>query len=300
MMMENCIEIKGLTKRFNKLTAVNNITLNVAKGKAYAYLGRNGAGKTTTIKIISGIMRPHSGESRILGASSINLDPARLEKIGYVSENQELYPWMKISEIVSFTSKLYPGWDRSFEQMLLKKMDLAPERRIAHCSRGETVKLKLLLALSYHPELLILDEPFSGLDPAAQAEFVESLLEMTGQNEWTLFFSTHSIYEVEKLADHVVILEKGSVIVDEPLDSLQERFRRITLRLPADAGSFVPRPEYMAIKQEGSSVSFIHPNFTSEEESSLASRYPQAGIDVQSLILNDIFISLTRRQNHDE
>jgi ABC-2 type transport system ATP-binding protein len=299
-MMENCIETRNLTKRFAKLTAVNSITLNIAKGKAYAYLGRNGAGKTTTIKMISGIMRPDSGESKVLGVPSTNLTPALFQKIGYVSENQELYPWMKTSEIIAFTSKLYSSWDKSFEQALMKKMELDPDRKIVHCSRGETVKLKLLLALCTHPELLILDEPFSGLDSSAQEEFIESLLEITRQNEWTLFFSTHSIYEVEKLADQVIILEKGGIIIDEPLDVLQERFRKITLLFTDNPQSFVLPKNAIAVKKENTSVSFVHQNFTPEEERALSALYPRAKIDIQNLSLNDIFITVTRRQSHEE
>ncbi|MGL5016663.1 MAG: ABC transporter ATP-binding protein, partial [Luteolibacter sp.] len=213
--METIIETHGLTKSYRWKEAVHQLDIRLTAGRACAFLGRNGAGKTTTIKMLAGLIRPTSGKASLFGRDSQSLRPEDWQKTGYVSENQELYDWMTGEQLIAFTAKLYPSWDREFEKYLIEKLDLPLQRRISRCSRGEKVKLALLLAMAFRPRLLILDEPFAGLDPLVRAEFLDSVLEITRQNDWSIFFSTHDIDDVEKLADDIIIIDEGRLQVSE-------------------------------------------------------------------------------------
>lgn len=291
--METIIEARGLGKRYRHKDAVKDLHLSLPAGRASAFLGRNGAGKTTTIKMLAGLIRPSSGSSSLFGQDSQQLRPEEWRKTGYVSENQELYDWMTGEQLIAFTSALYPNWDKAFEKELLGKLGIPLQRRISRCSRGEKVKLALLLAMAFRPRLLILDEPFAGLDPLVRFEFLDTLLEITRQNDWSIFFSTHDIDDVEKLADDVVIIDEGRLQVSESLDTLQERFRRIDLY-----GSPIPIGESAAIlglQREGDHSRFIHSAFDGETVATLQASHPQARIEVSTLSLKEIFIALAKK-----
>lgn len=293
-MAEAIIKTRDLTRKYGSYYAINKLNLAMVQGNIYALLGPNGAGKTTTIKLISGIIRPTSGQSFINGADSQQLTPAHWQQIGYVSENQRLYNWMKIGEIIAFTSGLYDNWDRAFEKFLRKKLSLNYDLKIRHCSRGETVKLKLLLALSFHPKILILDEPFSGLDMVTQEEFIESLLEITGQQEWSVFLASHNLYEVEKLADHVAIIDHGALMINESLDDLQNRFKKIHITSDSALKKSFKKKEYLLYEQSERSVSFIHAHFNAEEKKKLLQQFVRARITIDPVDLKEIFKTIVK------
>jgi len=289
--MNAIIETQGLTKRYRRELAVNNLTLSVPRGTLCAFLGRNGAGKTTTLKMLAGLVTPTSGTSSLLGRDSTRLRPEEWRRIGYVSENQKLYDWMKMGELIAFTRKLYPLWDEAFEKDLTRKFSLPLDRKIKHCSLGEQRKLALLLSLAYRPELLILDEPFGGLDVLVKDEFLAGLLELTQQNEWSVFFSTHDIAEVEKLADHIIVLEQGRQELSEPLESLNERFRKVEVFAPKPADLDVG--PVLDLNQTEQAFSFVHPQWTAEVERTLSNAFGSA-LEVKPMPLRDIFLSLAR------
>ena len=291
--METIIEARGLAKRYRHKDAVHDLSLALPAGRACAFLGRNGAGKTTTIKMLAGLIRPSGGSCYLSGRDSQQLRPEDWRKTGYVSENQELYDWMTGAELIAFTSALYPEWDKAFEKELLAKLGIPLQRRISRCSRGEKVKLALLLAMAFRPRLLILDEPFAGLDPLVRSEFLDTVLEITRQNDWSIFFSTHDIDDVEKLADDVVIIDEGRLQVSESLDTLQERFRRIDLY-----GSHMPIEETSAIlnlQREGDHSRFIHTAFDGETAAAIQAAHPQVRIEISTLSLKEIFIALAKK-----
>jgi ABC-2 type transport system ATP-binding protein len=291
--METIIEARGLAKRYRHKDAVHDLNLSLPAGRACAFLGRNGAGKTTTIKMLAGLIRPSAGLSSLFGRDSQHLSPEDWQKTGYVSENQELYDWMTGTELIAFTSKLYPNWDKSFEKELQEKLGIPLKRRISLCSRGEKVKLALLLAMAFRPRLLILDEPFAGLDPLVRSEFLDTVLEITRQNDWSIFFSTHDIDDVEKLADDVVIIDEGRLQVSESLDSLQERFRRIDLIGPHEP--VMKTAAILGLEREGDHSRFIHTDFNSDTLAALQADHPEAGVDASTLSLKEIFIALAKK-----
>ncbi len=291
--METIIEARSLGKSYRHKDAVHDLNLSLPAGRACAFLGRNGAGKTTTIKMLAGLIRPGSGSSSLFGRDSQNLRPEDWQKTGYVSENQELYDWMTGAQLIAFTAKLYPAWDKSFEKELLEKLAIPLHRRISLCSRGEKVKLALLLAMAFRPRLLILDEPFAGLDPLVRSEFLDTVLEITRQNDWSIFFSTHDIDDVEKLADDVVIIDEGRLQVSESLDSLQQRFRRIDLIGPHEA--VTKTAAILGLSREEDHSRFIHSAFNGDTHAAIQADHPQAQLEVSTLSLKEIFIALAKK-----
>lgn len=288
--MSDILRASGLTRRFHNCEAVHDLDLAVPAGCACAFLGRNGAGKTTTIKMLAGLLRPSAGACSLLGCDSQKLGPSQWQKIGYVSESQQLYDWMTGAQLIRFTAKLYPAWDSEFEKTIAHKLELPLESKVRRYSRGERMKLALLLALAFRPRLLILDEPFTGLDPLVKEEFLDSLLEITAQSEWTIFFATHDMDEVEKVADRVAIIEEGRLQVNEPLDALQARFRRVEV-LGGDSPATAPGA-LEAESVEGR-LRYVTPAFAGDE-AALAQRHPGARVEVAPMSLREIFLTLAR------
>jgi ABC-2 type transport system ATP-binding protein len=292
--MEHVIETQGLTRRFGAQEAVHELDLILDPGRVLAFLGRNGAGKTTTIKMLAGLLPPTEGQSCLLGTPSESLAPGDWQRIGYVSENQQLYDWMTGAELIAFLRPLYPTWDRDLEALLVRKLVLPLDRRLSQCSRGEKMKTALVLALAFRPRLLILDEPFSGLDPLAREELLSGVLEVTGQDDWSVFFSTHDVDEVERLADEVAFIDAGRLELHEPLETLQARFRRVHVSLAVPLAETFADPAAMDIVSEASLLRFVHTRFSEDAESGLRQQFSGAQIDVATLSLREIFLVLAR------
>ena len=229
--MNNTIETKDLTKRFGKNTAVQSLNLTVPTGSIFAFLGPNGAGKTTTIKTLMNIMKPTQGSSTVLGVDSKRLGPKEFAQIGYVSENQEMPDWMTIKQFLNYCKNMYSTWDDKFCNDLTDQFNLPLDQQLKSISRGMKMKAALISSLAYRPKLLIFDEPFSGLDPLVRDEFITGMLDITEDENWTIFISSHDIDEVERLADWVGIIDKGVLKVVEKTEDLQNRFRRVELTL---------------------------------------------------------------------
>jgi ABC-2 type transport system ATP-binding protein len=223
----NVIETHGLTRRFGRLEAVHGLDLTVPQGAVYALLGPNGAGKSTTTKMLMNLLQPTAGAAQVLGADSRRLSPSELARIGYVADGMELPEWMSVRRFLDYCRPFYPRWDDALEKKLLQDFELPPERKLKHLSRGMKMKTALIAALAYHPELLILDEPFSGLDPVVRDDFISGLIETSAQGNWTIFVSSHDIEDIERLADWIGVIENGRLRFAEELESLQRRFRRI-------------------------------------------------------------------------
>jgi len=295
--MNNVIETQGLKRRFGKTDAVDDLTLTVPEGSIYAFLGPNGAGKTTTIKILMNILRPTAGSAKIFGTDSTLLSPREFTQIGYVSENQQMPEWMTVAQLIDFCRPMYPAWDTAFCEKLLKQFDLPLDRKLKGLSRGMKVKAALLTSLAYRPRLLVLDEPFTGLDPLVRDEFIRGVLELSEERTWTVFVSSHDIDEVERLADWVGVINGGRLQLAESAASLQARFRRIecvvseTTRLPAT----MPR-SWLVPEMAGHSIRAVESQYQPEaSEALIRSVFPDASqISANPMSLRDIFLALAR------
>jgi ABC-2 type transport system ATP-binding protein len=231
------IETADLRKTYGDVEAVRGLNLQVPAGSIYGFLGRNGAGKTTTIKVLLGMARPTGGRARVFGLAAdveeTSVDIRR--RTGFVGEDKGLYDFMTVGEMIRFTAPLFPRWRADLEERYVRKFELPLDRKIKLLSRGMRTKLALLLALSRGAELLILDEPTSGLDPAMTEEVLQALVTHVASEQMTVFFSSHQIAEVDQIADHVAIIDRGRTVVTGVLDDLRENFRRIQLVFDGDA-----------------------------------------------------------------
>lgn len=231
------IETVDLRKRYDGVEALRGLDLQVPAGSICGFLGRNGAGKTTTIKVLLGMVRPTSGQARVFGLPC-DAEDASVEirrRIGFVSDDKDLYTYMSVADMVRFTAAFFPRWRTDLEQRYLRAFELPPDRRVKALSRGMRTKLALLLALSRGAELLILDEPTSGLDPAVTEEILQALVRHVATEEMTVFFSSHQIAEVEQIADRVAIIHHGRSVVAGALDDVLEKYRRVQFVFDGEA-----------------------------------------------------------------
>jgi ABC-2 type transport system ATP-binding protein len=223
----SAVELTGVTRRFGNATAVNDLTLHIPRGRAYGLIGPNGAGKTTAIKMLLGMLRPDTGTVRVLGVD-VFAEPSRVkQRLGYVPDTPLMYRWMRVDELIAFTRSFYPTWNDAECQRLLELFALSPAKKVKHLSRGMLAKLALLLALAHEPEVLILDEPMSGLDPVARDEFLDGMLQGLCAGQRTVLFSSHTLDDVRRLADTVGILYDGRLLLERGVDDLLTTTRRI-------------------------------------------------------------------------
>lgn len=298
-MSESAIQFNNVTMRFGKRAALSELNLSVPPGSVTAFLGPNGAGKTTAIKLLMGLYAPNKGDITTLGFNSRKLPSRAFEQIGYVSENQKLPLWMTVQQFLDYCRPLYPQWDHALEARLLKDFALTPSQKLKHLSRGQLMKAALLSSLAYRPRLVVLDEPFSGLDPLARDEFIHGLLELTEGESWTVFISSHDIGEVERLADRVAIIHEGRLQLNESTAALQQRVRRVTLTLnepltalPSDLPStwLLPEPSGRVLRY----VDAAWDETNSPEKAALP--FPGAVLeDAAPLTLREIFVVFSRQ-----
>jgi ABC-2 type transport system ATP-binding protein len=227
-MTEFAIETRSLAKSYGGLGAVKELNLSVGRGRITAFLGRNGAGKSTTIKMLLGMIQPSGGDAIVLGTSVKDARQSceTRRKVAYVAENKPLYGYMTVAQIIRFASSFYSDWRPETASELVQEYELPLNRKITSLSKGMRTKLALLLAFARRPELLILDEPSEGLDPVGIEQMLQTLVAQSADGV-TVFFSSHQIAEVERVADHVCILDKGRLLVDASLDDLRQFYRRI-------------------------------------------------------------------------
>jgi ABC-2 type transport system ATP-binding protein len=251
--VSSAIRTENLSKRFLTVRALRQLNLELPQGAIYALVGPNGAGKTTMIKVLMNILRPTQGTAEVLGTDSTKLRGDWFAQIGYVSENQEQPEWMRVDQFFDYLRPFYPNWDRDLESALVRQMALPMDRKLRHLSRGMKMKAALASSLAYRPKLIVLDEPFSGLDPLVRDELVESLLERA--TEATILISSHDLAEIESFSSHVGYMEEGQLKFSEEMSSLTSRFRDVQVTLNAPA---VPPPSMPAawLQPASSSTTF--------------------------------------------
>ncbi len=259
-MSDFAIEANGLRKSFKGRAALDGLDLRVPAGSIYGFLGRNGAGKTTTIKVLMGMLRADGGAARVFGLD-VN-DPQKCQearkRIGFVTEGKDLYPYMTVEQIIRFTRPFFPRWRDDLERRYLKMFDLPPCKKVSALSKGMQSKLMLLLGICHGAELLILDEPTDGLDPAAVEDVLRELVAIAGAQGTTIFFSSHQLTEVEQIADSICIIDKGRAVVAGVLDDLKaqyQRFRVVTENGLPSGMRWVSGVEQ--VRQEGRALSIL-------------------------------------------
>lgn len=221
-MSEPVIEVSRLTRRFGAHTALSAVNLSISRGGVYGLVGENGAGKTTLIRHILGLLRAEEGTVRVFGLDPVADPVGVLSRIGYLSEQNDLPGWMRVAELLRYSRAFYPAWDDAYAEELRQTFGLAFETNVKDLSRGQKARLGLLVALAHRPELLVLDEPSSGLDPIVRRDILEAIIRTIAHEGRTVLFSSHLLDEVERVADHVTMISRGKVALSAALQSLRE------------------------------------------------------------------------------
>lgn len=290
------IETRQLSKRIGKSVLLDAVDLTVPRGAIVALVGHNGAGKSTLIKLLMNIVSPSSGEARVLGIPSTSLRGAAFTRIGYVSENQEMPEWMTVTELMRHLRSMYPRWN---DEWLLEELLLPPERKIKDLSRGMRMKLALASVLAFRPEMLVMDEPFSGLDITVRTELIQTLLDRTHDGETTVLISSHDLEEMETFATHVAFLRRGRLLFAEPVDELLARCREVTVTFAGDVAermkSSLP-PGCVASQASGAMLRFVDVQADVEgHEDAIRALMPTAvAVQSEGMNLRAIFLALNQ------
>ena len=295
-MTDFIIETNQLCKSFKDKPALRGLDLRVPAGSIFGFLGRNGAGKTTTIKTLMGLLRSDSGGAHVFGIPVADADRSVevRRRIGFVTEDKELYPYMTVEQIIRFARPFFPKWRDDLEQRYLQMFELPPKRKIPDLSKGMRSKLMLLLAISRGAELLVLDEPTDGLDPAATEDVLRELVAIAASSGTTMFFSSHQLVEVERIADHIGIIDKGRMIVSGSLDDMKVRYQRLQVVFANSADLPARWPVGVeSVRQEGRVVSILA-SHNVDAIVDQAQSIPGAVVERYPVTLKEIFLEHVR------
>jgi ABC-2 type transport system ATP-binding protein len=291
MSLELAIDTHQLRKRFGGAEAVDGLDLSVPRGSICGFLGRNGAGKTTTLKMLMGMTRPSGGEGHVLGLSIA--DPSQSTRIrqrtGFVGEDKRFPPLVSVRELLRFTRGFYPGWRSDLEERYLRIFQLSPRAWAGSLSQGMRCRLALLLALARGAELLLLDEPTEGLDPAMVEETLQALVTLAAEEGTTILFSSHQLASVEQIADRICIIEKGRTVVDDSIDELKASYRRVHLVFEGDA----PADGFAGARRDGRTLSLLISRGLDEVIAQAKAMHVRS-VDVQPATLKDIFLDASK------
>ena len=239
-MSEPVIDITGLTRRFGDKTALDSVSLSLPRGAVYGLVGANGAGKTTLIRHIMGLLRAEDGSVRVFGLDPVADPVAVLSRIGYLSEENDIPGWMRVDELIRYSRAFYPDWDDPYAEELRDAFALDPAAKIRTLSKGQKARMGLLIALAHQPDLLVLDEPSSGLDPIVRRDILGAVIRTIADEGRTVLFSSHLLEEVEQVADHVTMISDGRIVLSGALETIKES-HRANGRVPSLEEIFVAR-----------------------------------------------------------
>lgn len=290
------IVVRELGFRFGRRTVFEDVNFAVPKGALYALLGPNGAGKTTLMQTIMGIRRNYRGHASVLGRECSKLRVEDRQRMGYVAEGLKLPSWMRLDQLEAYLAPLYPTWDAAHASSLRTRFELDPKANIGKMSRGQYMKTALLCALASRPEVLLLDEPFTGIDVSVKDELVRGLLSASTGQGCTIVLASHDISELELLADWVGFLGERSMKLSESMESVRARFRHVNVMLGDSDASRSTAKEWMSIEQSGRHLQFVatvNPN--DSEGLEIRARFPDSQrIEVREATLKEVFMALQR------
>ncbi len=298
-MADMAIHADGLTYRYGKTPAVDGLSFTVPTGSVCGFLGRNGAGKTTTIEMLVGLLKPRAGQSRVLGFDPVRQAIEVRRRVGFFAEHQQMYGWMKVKEIIRFTAGFYDDWDAGFAAALTTRYELDLKQKVKALSKGQQARLAILLAAAFHPEMLILDDPTLGLDPIARQEILGDLIRLIQEQGRTVFISSHLLDELAQVADHAVIIDKGRLVANEPINQLTARVKEILLTFPNGAPERLPVPGILKARRHGRQYALTTEHFTADLKEQLRSDFSAVNCEVRDLPIDRIFADLVLRDRPD-
>lgn len=292
-MLSNLIEIKALSRRFGKKQVLQNIDLNVPQGVVLGLVGENGAGKTTLLKHMLGLFKAQQGTVRVFGKDPVADPKGVLSRIGYLSEDRNMPEWMRVGEFLNYTRAFYPDWDPAFANELLNTFELDPLQRIKNLSRGQRAKTGLLAAMAYRPELLLFDEPSSGLDPVVRRDILSAIIRTITEEGRTVVLSSHLLDEVERVADTVVMIHEGKLVLTDKMETIRAQHYRLVLNFKEPQSAPPTLPGILSVS--GGPQEWVYCCQAPIEE--LQQQAGQLGASIaeqSSLSLNDIFVARVR------
>ena len=295
-MSESVIEARGLTRYFGGRCAVDDVSFSVPRGSVFAFIGRNGAGKTTTIRMILGLLEPTRGSSNILGYDSASLPPAARARIGYMAEGHPVYGWMRVGQYADFQRSFYPRWNQEIFASVIDYFAIDPHTKAGHLSHGQRAGLHLAMTLAIEPKVLMLDDPATGLDPAARRSLLEAMVYFTRDRERTIFFSSHLLDDVERVADRVAVLDYSVLRVCCSADTFRDHVRRLVVRFPAEPPRKLPKiPGLLQATRAENELTLVVANFNGKTERDLELLGAEA-VEEQPISLEDALIAHVGRQ----
>jgi ABC-2 type transport system ATP-binding protein len=283
-MHEPVIGIANLSRKFGRKTALDGVSLAVPRGNVFGLVGENGAGKSTLIKHILGLWRAEVGTVRVFGLDPVADPVGVLSRIGYLSEQPDLPNWMRVGEFLRYTQAFYPKWDPHYADQLREQFGLDSGARIRVLSKGQQAKLGLLAAQAHRPDLLLLDEPSSGLDPIVRNDILAAVIRTVADEGRTVFFSSHLLEEIERVSDHVAMLHQGRLVLCGLLEDIKAQHRRITLRFEAPQTKPPLIPGALGIAGTGRDWTMIC-------DGSGIAKMGAKVVDEHSVSLNEIFVA---------
>lgn len=286
-MSESAIEINDLRFSYGRNQVLRGVNLYVPEGSIFGFLGRNGTGKTTTIKLLLGLIQPSGGNCRVMGLDTVAQTMAVRRKVGYMAEDQQMYGWMRIEQIVKWVGSFYQQWDDKLINSLLDGLELSPKTKVKTLSKGQNSRLALLLALGHRPKIVILDDPTLGLDPIARKDFLRNVIDLLQTNGVTVFFSSHLLYEIEPVADHIAIIDKGVIIKTGRTDWLRETVKKFILTPKSDC-DYSRVDGILDVVQAGDSISLTIEN-CDKEKNAILKEFSTNGLQELDLNLDEIF-----------
>jgi len=289
------LEIRDLSRSYGKKTALQNVSLAIPTGSVFGLVGENGAGKTTLLKHVLGLLKAERGSVRVFGFDPVTHPVQVLSRIGYLAENRDLPGWMRVAQLLRYLEPFYPTWDAQFAEELRNRFELDPNARIKNLSRGQLAKAGLLAALAYRPELLVLDEPSSGLDPVVRRDILEAIIRTVSHEGRTVIFSSHLLDEVERVSDQIAFLHAGRLILCAPLDEIKQRHHRLVLRFDRALSQVPVLPGALSTTGRGSEWTIICNGGLPEVEAAARSIGAQV-VNRETPTLDKIFVARTRRK----
>jgi ABC-2 type transport system ATP-binding protein len=293
---ESVIAITDLSRRFGNKTVLDGVSLYVPRGCVFGLVGENGAGKTTLIRHILGLLRAEQGRVRVFGMDPAGDPVGVLGRIGYLSEQPDLPGWMRVDELMRYTQAFYPKWDRAYAEQLRQRFGLNADQRIKTLSKGQKAKAGLLAAQAHRPELLLLDEPSSGLDPMVRHDILEAVIRTVADEGRTVFFSSHLLEEIERVSDHVAMLHQGKIVVFGALDELKSKHRRILLHFESAQSRAPVIDGALSLTGAGREWTVVC-NGWRDEVSAAITRAGARVVEERGPTLNEMFVAYAGGQN---
>ncbi|MEQ1829187.1 MAG: ABC transporter ATP-binding protein [Pirellula sp.] len=294
-MLDNVVEVRDLSRRFGDLTALDQISLDVEKGFVYGLVGVNGAGKTTLIKHLLGLLRAKQGTVRVFGFDPASHPVEVLQRIGYLSEEREMPEWMSIDELMRYTAAFHSKWDHSLAQELLSTFRLDGSKKIRNLSKGMRAQAGLVAAVSHRPDLLLLDEPSTGLDPVVRKDILNAIIRTVADDGRTAIFSSHLLDEVEMMSDYVFMFDRGRLVLQGVLDEVKQQHQMVSVRFSDTEMDLPPVAGVLSAERRGSSWLMVWDG-TSEQAAHRLAALRGEVTQSRNASLQEIFVARAGRE----